>query len=147
MDKKNEVIVEKWNSCLELDELYWFIERKPRTQTRKNVYLITMVSRSPRQIVGFDVAFVKSLERVQAIVDGGPSAQCYCTDGWFGYIDVLYPGRHIRNTRDKSDTFTIEGINADFRHYLPILVHHSRYFARTLETLQTMVAVFSDAYN
>jgi IS1 family transposase len=98
-----------------LDELYWFIERKPRTETRENVYLMTMVSRQPRQIVGFDVARDKSPQRIQAIVDGAPSAEKYCTDGWFGYIDVVYPGQHIRNTHDKSDTFTVEGINADLR--------------------------------
>ena len=141
------MIVENPPDCLELDELYWFIERKARTETRENVYLITMVSRSPRQIVGFDVAFEKSPERVQAIVDGAPSAKHYCTDGWFGYIDVIYPGEHIRNTHDKGDTFTVEGINADLRHYIPILARRSRCFARTLETLQAVVAVFVDAYN
>ena len=25
--------------CLELDELYWFVERKPRIETRENVYV------------------------------------------------------------------------------------------------------------
>ena len=147
MDKKNEVIVEKWDSCLELDELYWFMKRKPRTETRENVYLMTMVSRQPRQIVGFDVALDKSAWRIQSIVDGGPEAQEYCTDGYVGYLDVVYPGRHIRNMRDKSDTFTVEGINADLRHYIPVLARRSRCFARTLETLRAVVEVFVDAYN
>ena len=26
-----------------------------------------------------------------------------------GYLDVIYPGRHVRNMRNKSDTFTVEG--------------------------------------
>ena len=127
--------------------MYWFIERKPRTETRENVYLMTMVSREPRQIVGHDVAFDKSPIRIQAIVDGAPAAAMYCTDGWSGYVDVIYPGTHIRNTRDKSDTFTVEGVNADLRHYIPILARRSRCFARTLETLQAVVEVFVDAYN
>lgn len=38
-----------------------------------------------------------------------------------GYIDIDYPGQHIRDTHDKSDTFTVEGVNADLRHYIPIL--------------------------
>ena len=29
---------------VELDELYWFLEYKPRTETRENVYIMTMVS-------------------------------------------------------------------------------------------------------
>jgi IS1 family transposase len=141
------VTVEKCKECLELDEMYWFIERKARTETRENVYVMTMVSRRPRQIVGFDVARDKSAARIQAIVDSGPEAQRYCTDGYVGYLDVIYPGEHVRNVRDKSDTFTVEGVNADLRHYIPILARRSRCFARTLETLQAVVEVFVDAYN
>lgn len=132
---------------LELDELFWFIERKPRTETRENTYLMTMVSRQPRQIVGFDIAFDKSPARIQRMVDGAPPATRYCTDGWSGYIDVVYPGRHVRNTHDKSDTYTVEGVNADLRHYIPVLARRSRCFARRLETLQAVVEVFVDAYN
>ena len=139
--------VENFLECAELDELYWFIERKPRTETRENVYIITMVSREPRQIVGFDVAFDKSPERIQRIVDGASEAKKYCTDGWSGYVDVVYPGRHIQNSHDKSDTFTVEGVNADLRHYIPILARRSRCFARKLETLQAVMDVFVDAYN
>lgn len=146
-DKKNEVTVENSPECLELDELYWFIERKEKTETRENVYLITMVSREPRQIVGFDVAFDKAPERIQSIVDSGPYAERYCTDGYWGYVDIIYPGRHIRNVRNKSDTFTVEGINADLRHYIPILARRNRCFARKLDTLRAVVAVFVDAYN
>ena len=147
MDKKNEVIVEKCKGCLELDEMYWYIQRKPRTETRENVYLMTMVSRSPRQIVGFDVAQDKSAWRIQRIVDGAPEAGKYCTDGYVGYLDVVYPGHHVRNIRDKSDTFTVEGVNADLRHYIPLLARRSRCFPRTLDTLQAVVEVFADAYN
>lgn len=147
MDKKNEVNVENTAECLELDELYWFIERKPRTETRENVYLITMVSSQPRQIVGFDVAFDKSPERIQNIVDRGPEAEKYCTDGYLGYIDVVYPGKHVRNTCDKSNTYTVESVNADLRHYIPILARRSRCFARKLETLHAVIGVFVDAYN
>jgi IS1 family transposase len=74
---------------------------------------MTMVSREPRQIIGFDVAFDKSPEQIQNIVDNASEAEYYCTDGYNGYIDIVYPGKHIRNIHDKSDTFTVEGINAD----------------------------------
>lgn len=139
--------VESALKTFELDELYWFIERKPRTETRENVYLLTMVSRQPRQIVGFDVARDKSRERIQTIVDSAPYAEEYCTDGFMGYIDVVYPGKHIRNIRDKSDTFTVEGVNADLRHYIPVLRRRSRCFARKLETLYAVIGVFVEAYN
>ena len=135
------------SSEFELDELYWFITRKPRTKTRENVYLLTMVSRNPRQIVGFDVAYDKSPERIQKMVNNAPPASRYCTDGFGGYVDVVYPGKHIRNIHDKSDTFTVEGVNADLRHYIPILARRSRCFARSLETLKAVLDVFVETYN
>ena len=140
--------VENFSGIVELDELYWFIERKPRTATQENVYLLTMVSRSPRQIVGFDVAYDKSPHRIQQMVDAAPPASKYCTDGYLGYVDVVYhPGKHVRNTHDKSDTFTVEGVNADLRHYIPVLARRSRCFSRKLETLRAVMDVFVDAYN
>ena len=139
--------MENYYAELELDELYWFIGQKPRTETRENVYLMTMVSREPRQIVGFDVAYDKSWERIQDIVDSAPPAEKYCTDGFWAYMDVHYPGKHIRNMRDKSDTYTVEGVNADLRHYIPILSRRNRCFARSLDTLHAVLEVFVEAYN
>jgi IS1 family transposase len=139
--------VENPIEILEMDELYWFVFHKPRTNTKENVYLMTMVSREPRQIVGFDVDRDKSPERIQRMVDAAPSAAKYCTDGFLGYIDVVYPGKHIRNIRDKSDTHTVESVNADLRHYIPILARRSRCFARKLETLRVVIEIFVDAYN
>ena len=59
----------------------------------------------------------------------------------------MYPGKYIRNIRNKNDTFTVEGVNADLRHYIPILARRSRCFARTVETLYAVVDVFVEAYN
>ena len=132
---------------LEIDELYHFVERKGTNETRENTYVIAMVSRLPRQIVGIDAAFDKSPERIQALVDGAPEAENYCTDGYLGYVDVAYPGRHVRNCCDKSDTFTVESVNADLRHYIPILARRSRCFPRKIETLRAVVEVFVEAYN
>jgi IS1 family transposase len=97
--------------------------------------------------VGFDVAFDKMPERLQKIIDNAPEADKYATDGFLGYVDVIYPGKHIRNVRNKNDTFTVESINADLRHYIPILARRSRCFARTLDTLLAVVTVFVEAYN
>ena len=145
--KKTKPVVENNYEILEIDELYWFVFHKPRTATRENVYLIIMVSRNPRQIVGFDIAYDKSPERIQRMVDTAPPSAKYFTDGYLGYIDVVYPGRHIRNIHNKSDTHTVESVNADLRHYIPLLARRSRCFARTIETLMAVVNVFVDAYN
>jgi len=131
----------------EMDEMYHFVERKANSETRENVYVTSLISRTPRQIVGIAVAFDKSTERLQSIVDNSPEAENYATDGYLGYIDLVYPGRHIRNVSNKNDTFTVEGINADLRHYIPVLARRSRCFCRSIETLQAVLSVFIDAYN
>ena len=101
----------------------------------------------PRQIVGFSAAFDKSPERIRSIVDDAPEARHYCTDGWNGYVDVVYRGQHIRNVCNKNDTFTVEGVNSDLRHYIPTLRRRSRCFPHSIETLQAVVQVFAEAYN
>ena len=106
-----------------------------------------MVSRNPRQIVGFDVAYDKAPERIQKIVDSSPPAGEYCTDGYLGYLDIAYYGKHIRNVRDKKDTCRVESVNADLRHYIPLLRRRSRCFPRKIETLRAVMDVFVDAYN
>lgn len=131
----------------ELDELYWFLERKSKTVTRENIYILTMVNRMPRQLLGCVVSRDKTAAAIQQMVDAGAEAECYCTDGYVGYLDVVFPGRHIYNSRNKNDTFTVEGVNADLRHYIPTLARRSRCFPRKLENLRSVLAMFSAAYN
>jgi len=143
--KMTEIAADK--QIYELDELCHFIKRKGNSATRENCYVMTMVSRNPRQIVGFDAAFDKSPARIQAMVDGAPVAKTYATDGYSGYIDVVYPGEHVRCVANKNDTFTVESVNADLRHYIPILARRSRCFPRSIDTLHAVLRVFVDAYN
>ena len=144
---KNKEKIAAETTVAKLDELYWFLERKPQIRTQENVYIIMMVSRKQRQIAGYCVSMDKSSQTIQKIVDGAPEAKTYCTDGYSGYLDVVFPGKHIYNIHNKSDTFTVEGVDADLRHYIPTLARRSRYFPRKLENLQAVVAVFVSAYN
>ena len=66
------------------------------------------------------------------------------TDNYSAYESVAYFGEHVCG---KSDTFTVESVNADLRHYIPILARRSRCFARSIETLQAVMEVFVAAYN
>ena len=134
--------IETSSKNLEIDEMYWFVGRKARNKARKNVYLMTMVSRK----------LAKSLVVMLLLTNRLPEfneswAKKYHTDGWLDYLDVVYPGDHVRNCRDKSDTFTVEGMNADLRHYIPVLARRGRCFSRNIETLRTVIEVFADAYN
>ncbi|MDE7221603.1 MAG: hypothetical protein K2O45_18660 [Oscillospiraceae bacterium] len=89
----------------------------------------------------------KSSRTIQQMVDAAPEAEYYCTDGYSGYLDVVFPGKHIFNIHNKNDTFTVEGVNADLRHYIPTLARRSRCFPRKLENLQAVLSVFVSAYN
>jgi len=129
---------------LELDELYWYVSHKRPAEVRQNVYIMTAVASRPRQIAGFDVAFDKTAERIQAMIDRAPPAKVYCTDHYSAYADVSYFGEHVQGKRD---TFTVESVNADLRHYIPLLARRSRCFPRSLETLQAVIEVFVEAYN
>jgi len=86
-------------------------------------------------IAGFDVAQDKTSQRIQQNVDSAPEVRRYCTDGYVEYWDVVYPGRKIYNRQSKKDTFTVEGVNVDLYHYLPILVKRSQCFPWKPETL------------
>jgi len=134
-------------STFELDELFWFIKKKAETETRENAYTMTMISREPRQIVGFAVENDRTSPRLQKVVDSVQSAVNYCTDGFNTYLDVVFPGKHIRNMYDKSDTHNAESINADLRHYIPGLARRNRCFYRSIETKRAVLALFIDAYN
>ena len=131
----------------ELDELYWYVGEKANTETKENIYIIVMISREPRQIVGYRVVATKGAEQIQEVVDDAPQADHYCTDGYVGYCDVDYWGKqHVRNTHDKSDTHNAESVNADLR-YISGLARRSRCFYRSIETLAAVMSVFADAFN
>ncbi|MDR0884269.1 MAG: hypothetical protein LBN05_06670 [Oscillospiraceae bacterium] len=135
-------------TVFELDELYWFLEKKADTATRENVYLMTMISREPRQIKAFRVAQDKCAWRIQEMVDEAPAAKKYCSDGYVGYLDVDYYGAdYVRNIHDKKDTHNVESVNADLRHYIPGLRRRSRCFYRSIDTLEAVIDVFVDAFN
>jgi len=106
-----------------------------------------MISRNPRQIVGFKVDKSVNSKAIQKIADSVEAAERYNTDGCPTYMDVVFGGKHKRNIEDKKDTHNIESTNADLRHYIPGLARKSRCFYRSDETLEAVLSVFIDAYN
>ena len=91
---------------------------------------MTLVARKPRQIVGFDVTHDKSEKRIQKIVDSSIKAKLYYSDANPSYQKVSYSGKHFF-FRDKSHTFTVEGVKSDIRKYIAALQRRSKcFFAR-----------------
>jgi hypothetical protein len=133
--------------AFELDEIYWFIGERNGHKNGVNTYIMTMLSRNPRQIVAFDVDSSANSVLIQNMVDNTPLAEKYYTDGGQCYLGVDFIGRHRRNVRDKKDTHNIEGSNADIRHYIAGLRRRSRCFFRKVETLKAVLELFIYAFN
>lgn len=134
-------------SAFECDEIYWFLCGRKRHENGINIYIMTMLSRKPRQIVGFAVDRSVNRNAIQEFVDTAPPAENYYTDGCPTYCDVDFHGHHRRNVHDKKDTHNIESSNADIRHYLAGLARRSRTFYRSEETLKAVMSILVNAYN
>jgi hypothetical protein len=76
----------------EIDELYHFINERPRTETRENIYIIPLMSRTPRQIINFAVDSSNSAKTIQPIVDNAPYAYQYNSDGFFQLYGCCFSG-------------------------------------------------------
>jgi IS1 family transposase len=107
---------------------------------------VLAATRNPRQITAFAVTEKRTVLQIQAMVDSSPSANSYYSDGLTMYRDISYWGTH-RVAPGKSQTYTVEGANADLRHYLSGLARRKRCFYRSLETLTAVMRVFVHAYN
>ena len=83
---------------------------------------------------------------MQGLIDSSPAAGTYYSDGYFMYNDLCYWGTHTV-APGKSQTYTVEGINADLRHYIPGVARRSRCFYRRLDSLLAVMKVFVAAYN
>ena len=78
------------------------------------------MSRDKRQIVGYDIAFDKSKNRIQNLVNFSPKANKYYSDSYPIYSEILHDGLHT-SLKNKSQTYTVEGVNSEFRHHIPTL--------------------------
>ena len=55
---------------------------------------MTLISRDERQIVGYDIAFDRSKDRIQKLVDNSPKASQYYFDAYFAYLQICYEEYH-----------------------------------------------------
>jgi IS1 family transposase len=87
-----------------------------------------------------------TLPALQAMIDATPSALCYFSDAFSTYFDLCYWGTHQVAPR-KLQTYSVEGTNADLRHYLARLARSSRCFSRCIHAWRRAVALFVHFYN
>ena len=108
---------------------------------------MTNVNRDSWCIVGWAVLLERSYEPMQAILDRSPQASQYYSDAFSVYDSLVYYPGHHQSMPDKSQTYSVEGDNAELRHYLARLARKSRCFSRSLQALRQLVKLFVFAWN
>ena len=85
------------------------------------------MDRATRCIVAWALCGERTPELMQSVVDAEPHATSYYSDAFNTYGELCWWGHHT-SMYDKSQTYSVEGTNADLRHYLARLARHSRCF-------------------
>lgn len=108
---------------------------------------MTCVDRATRCILGWALASQVDEDVVQAALDEVPPARWFYSDAAPVYDGLLYyPGLH-QALPDKSQTYSVEGDNAELRHYLARLGRKSRCFSRSLTALRDAIRLFVYCWN
>jgi insertion element IS1 protein InsB len=108
---------------------------------------MTLVDRTTSCILAWAVAAERNVQALQQIVDEAPQAAFYFSDLYAPYRSLLYaPGLHT-SMPDKSETYRVEGDNAELRHYLARLARRSRCFSRCIHALRRAIKLFVFAWN
>ena len=83
---------------------------------------------------------------LQNCLERAPQAKQYYSDA-FPVYDTLYYAAPYELRTDKQETYSVEAVNADLRHYLKRLARQSRCFSRCLEALHKNLRLFVYCYN
>lgn len=108
---------------------------------------MTIVDRSTRCILGWKLVWERTKESIQSLVDEAPKAKFYFSDGLEAYSLLWYHFGRYAVSDGKTDTFSVEGDNAELRHYLARLARSSRCFSRCDYALSCAVHLFVDCFN
>ncbi|WP_420627216.1 IS1 family transposase [Candidatus Leptofilum sp.] len=107
---------------------------------------MTVVDRQTRCFLGIEPVLQRTQAVAQKMIDEAPAEQYY-SDKFPLYDSLIYRRGYHLSLRDKSETYSVEGGNAELRHYLTRLVRKSRCFSRSLVWLNRHVKAFAHAWN
>jgi IS1 family transposase len=105
-----------------------------------------VVDRATHCVLSWDAVPQRSTEALQACLERAPQAKQYYSDA-FPVYDNLYYGAPYELRLDKQETYAVEAVNADLRHYLKRLARRSRCFSRRLHSLVQNLKLFVYCYN
>ncbi len=85
---------------------------------------------------------------MQPVIDTVPrTCRQFYSDGLNTYPTLLYYNGTHEALPDKSQTYSVEGSNAEIRHFLGRLHRRSRCFCRDIDSLRQVFWLFAHCYN
>ena len=89
----------------------------------------------------------RTQQTIQHMVDISPKAKRYFSDAFDAYCRLWYHYGVYEVSKGKSETYSVEGDNAELRHYLARLARSSRCFSRCPQALDCALRLFIYCYN
>jgi len=108
---------------------------------------LTVVDRKTRCILGWAVVWVRTQAAIQLMIGDAPKAKWYYSDGFDAYQWLWYHLGRDEVSQGKSETYSVEGDNAELRHYLARLARKSRCFSRCPFALECALRLFVYCFN
>jgi len=100
-----------------------------------------------RCYLGWKVVWERTQPAIQEVVDDAPKAKQYFSDAFDAYERLWYHLGKYEISEGKTDTYSVEGDNAELRHYLARLARSSRCFSRCPHALECALRLFIYWYN
>jgi IS1 family transposase len=107
---------------------------------------MTVVDRATRCFLGIQAVFQRTQAVGQQMVNQARADQYY-SDQFSLYDSLSYRRGYHLSLHDKSETYSVEGNNAELRHYLTRLSRRNRCFSRCLNWLNRYLKAFAHAWN
>ena len=114
---------------------------------KNQIFVITIVDRLTRCYLGFRLVWQRTQDVIQELVDEAPKAKRYYSDAFETYDRLWYHWGVYEVSEGKTDTYSVEGDNAELRHYLARLARRSRCFSRCPEALKAALKLFMYCFN
>ena len=108
---------------------------------------MTFVERKSSCVVGWRIVLERDEATLQDLLDDTPQAVWYYSDLFATYKALLYTPGTQTSLPDKSETYRVEGVNAELRHYLARLRRKTRCFSKCINALIRTVKLFVFAWN
>ena len=137
----------KLQSQLRSNMLSWMKYSHLSGIKKQDLHHITIVDRATRCFIGCKLVWERTKEEIQTLVDAAPKAKWYYSDAFEACDRLWYHFGRYEISQGKNETYSVEGGNAELRHYLARLARRSRCFSRCPKALECALKLFIFAFN